>query len=255
MPLNVTTIPCLSDNYAYLIECRETGETAVVDVPEAQPILNELQKQNLSLDKILLTHHHFDHIEGLEGLQTEVSAKVYGAKADAHRLPPLDVELIEGDTLTVGNSRANVMDVYGHTIGHIAFHFDSDKKIFSADSLMALGCGRVFEGTKEQMWETMQKFIALDPETLVYSGHEYTQSNANFALSIDPSNQALVERAADIETTRKAGGFTVPASIALELATNPFMRADQADMKTALDMETASDTEVFVEIRTRKDNF
>ena len=176
MPLNVTTIPCLADNYAYLLECTETGETAVVDVPEAAPILAELKKQNLTLNSILITHHHYDHIDGVAELQSATSAAVIGAKADEHRLPPLDTALNEGDTITVGNNTATIMDVSGHTIGHIAFHFGDDKKVFTADSLMALGCGRVFEGTKPQMWETMQKFIALDPETMAYSGHEYTTS-------------------------------------------------------------------------------
>jgi len=255
MTLSVITVPCLSDNYAYILHCSETGQTAVVDVPDAKPILAELTKQNWGLDQILITHHHFDHVQGVDELKAATGAKVIGAGVDAHRLPELDTAIADGDTIKVGNCEASVLDVSGHTVGHIAFWFEKNAAVFSADSLMALGCGRLFEGDPDMMWATMKKFIAMPPETLVYSGHEYTASNAKFALTIDPTNSDLVARAKEIEATRAKGGFTVPASIELELATNPFLRAGVETLKSGLDMPGSSDAKVFAEIRTRKDNF
>jgi hydroxyacylglutathione hydrolase len=255
MPLQIITIPCLSDNYAYLIRDKDTGQVAVVDVPEAAPILNVLKDMGWQLDQILITHHHFDHIEGLEELRKATGAKVYGATADSHRLPPLDVSLTEGDTFKLGNEVCEILDVSGHTIGHIAFLFTGADAIFSADSLMALGCGRVFEGDFAMMWGTMLKFKALRDDTLVYSGHEYTLSNAKFALTIEPDNADLQARIKDSEDKRANDIPTVPASIGLEKATNPFMRADLTQVKTLMGMETACDAEVFGEIRSRKDRF
>jgi len=193
MTLSVITVPCLSDNYAYILHCSETGQTAVVDVPDAKPILAELTKQNWGLDQILITHHHFDHVQGVDELKAATGAKVIGAGVDAHRLPELDTAIADGDTIKVGNCEASVLDVSGHTVGHIAFWFEKNAAVFSADSLMALGCGRLFEGDPDMMWATMKKFIAMPPETLVYSGHEYTASNAKFALTIEPTNSDLVE--------------------------------------------------------------
>ena len=255
MGLNVVIIPCLADNYAYLLRCEATGKTALVDAPESAPIAAQLDQLGWGLDYILITHHHDDHIAGVDALVKKTGAKTIGAAADSTRLPPLDHAVSQGDTITIGDCCAYILAVDGHTIGHIAFHFADDKKVFSADSLMALGCGRIFEGTQPQMWDTMCKFIAMDPETLVYSGHEYTQSNAKFAVTIEPNNSALAARAAWIDETRAQGGITVPATIGQERATNPFMRADLAEVKAAINMSDASDAAVFGEIRTRKDNF
>ncbi|MBL4751681.1 MAG: hydroxyacylglutathione hydrolase [Amylibacter sp.] len=255
MPLQIITIPCLSDNYAYLIRDETTGQVAVVDVPEAAPVLNVLKDMGWQLDQILITHHHYDHIDGLEEVRKATGAKVYGAKADKHRLPPLDVSLTEGNTFKLGRQVCDVLDVSGHTIGHIAFLFKGAAAVFSADSLMALGCGRVFEGDFAMMWGTMLKFKALPDDTLVYSGHEYTMSNAKFALTIEPDNADLKARIKDIEYKRANDIPTVPASIALEKATNPFLRADLAEVKALLGMETATDAKVFGEIRSRKDRF
>jgi len=255
MPLQIITIPCRSDNYAYLIRDEATGQVAVVDVPEAAPILNVLKDMGWQLDQILITHHHFDHIDGLEEVRKATSAKVYGATADKHRLPPLDVSLTEGDTFKLGNEVCDVLDVSGHTIGHIAFLFKGADAIFSADSLMALGCGRVFEGDFPMMWDTMLKFKALPDDTLVYSGHEYTVSNAKFALTVEPDNAELQARIKDIESKRANDIPTVPASIGLEKATNPFLRVDLAEVKTLIGMVSASDAQAFGAIRARKDKF
>lgn len=255
MPLQIITIPCLSDNYAYLLRETETGQVAVVDVPEAAPILGALKDLGWPLHQILITHHHADHIYGLDEVREATGAKVYGAAADKHRLPPLDFELSEGDSFELGNETCDVIDVSGHTVGHIAFLFNRAEVVFSADSLMALGCGRVFEGDFAMMWNTLLKFKALPDETLVYSGHEYTLSNAKFAITIEPDNTDLQNRITDIEKKRAGGIPTVPANIGLEKATNPFLRADLPEIKALVGMQGANDVDVFGEIRTRKDNF
>ncbi|MSU89647.1 hydroxyacylglutathione hydrolase [Rhodobacteraceae bacterium 2CG4] len=255
MSLETVTIPCRSDNYAYLLRDGVKGETAVVDVPEAAPILAALRQRDWGLDLILITHHHADHVDGTEEVRKATGAKVLGARADAHRLPPLARALAPGDRVALGGSVAEVLDVSGHTVGHIAFHFAADAAVFTADSLMALGCGRIFEGTPEMMWKSLSRLAALPPETRVYSGHEYTQTNARFALTVEPGNGALEARAARIDALRARGEPTVPASLREELDTNPFLRAARPEVKQALGMPGATDVQVFAEIRARKDRF
>jgi len=255
MSLHLMTIPCLSDNYAYLIHDPTSGQTAVVDVPEAGPILDALNQQGWTLSHILLTHHHYDHIDGVEDLLAKAPAQVIGAAADAHRLPPLDLAVTEGDTITIGNETGHVMDVSGHTVGHIAIHFPDSKLVFTADSLMALGCGRLFEGTPSQMYSSLAKLAALPGDTTVCSGHEYTQSNAKFALTIDPDNQALISRAEAVAAARAKNQPTVPSLLSEELATNPFLRASDPAIQTHLGMQDAEPVDVFTEIRARKDRF
>jgi hydroxyacylglutathione hydrolase len=255
MPIEIVTIPCRSDNYAYLAHDPATGTTAVIDVPEAAPIAAALAARDWKLRDILLTHHHTDHVEGVEALRAATGAKVQGARADAHRLPPLDRALAEGEAIDIGSEEGTVIDVSGHTIGHIAFYFPETGVVFTADSLMALGCGRVFEGTMPMMWASLSKLAALPPETLVCSGHEYTAANARFALTIDPDNAALATRAAAVFAATEQGRPTVPTRLAEELATNPFLRAADPAIRARLGMETASDAEVFAEIRKRKDRF
>ena len=255
MPLIVETVPCLQDNYAFLAHDPQSGETALVDAPEAGPILDALNQKGWTLSQVLLTHHHGDHVMGLSDILAAHPAKVTGAAADAHRLPPLDVAVNEGDTVRIGQETGRVMDVSGHTIGHIAFHFPGSHVAFTADSLMALGCGRIFEGTFEQMWTSLQKLAALPPETRICSGHEYTQSNGRFALSVDPENPALQARVAAVAEAREGGKPTVPSLLSEELATNPFLRASDAGLRAAIGMPDAADVEVFAEIRKRKDAF
>ncbi|KPP93748.1 MAG: hydroxyacylglutathione hydrolase [Rhodobacteraceae bacterium HLUCCA08] len=253
MPLDLVTIPCRSDNYAYLLHDSATSRTALVDAPEAGPIAAALQDRGWALSDILLTHHHDDHVEGVAALRD--GARVIGAAADAHRLPPLDLAVAEGDALTICGEPVAVLDVSGHTLGHLAFHFPQSGYAFTADSLMALGCGRLFEGSAPQMWDSLKKLRALPPDTLICSGHEYTAANAAFALSVDAGNAALVSRAAAVEAARARGEPTVPSRLSEEIATNPFLRADTPLMARQLGMEGADPAEVFAEIRSRKDRF
>ncbi len=205
MPLELVTIPCRTDNYAYLLHDPDTGETACIDVPDAAPLLAALAQRGWRLSHILITHHHDDHISGVPELRAATGAMVVGAAADAHRLPPLDLAVAEGDSFALGAHKVAVFDVSGHTIGHIAFHVPDAAMVFTADSLMAAGCGRLFEGTGAQMWASLSKLAALPPETLVCSGHEYTASNIRFALSLEPENGALISRRNDVEGARAAG--------------------------------------------------
>ncbi|MCE8008486.1 hydroxyacylglutathione hydrolase [Aestuariivita sp.] len=256
MPLEIVTIPCLSDNYAFLAHDAASGETAVIDIPEAAPILDALKARGWELSHILITHHHWDHIGGVnEVLAAYPGARVVGAKADYGRLPPLHQAVEEGDSVVIGDEVGTVIDVSGHTVGHIAYHFPETGAVFTADSLMALGCGRVFEGTKPQMWDSLSKLAALPPETLVCSGHEYTQANGRFAITIEPDNPALISRIEAIDAARAAGEPTVPSRLSLELDTNPFLRANVASIQRQLNMQGADPVDVFAEIRTRKDSF
>ena len=255
MTLEIVTVACLSDNYAFLAHDTQTGDTAVVDVPEATPILRALDERGWTASQVLLTHHHPDHVQGLPQLLAKHPAKVTGAAADAHRMPPLDTQVREGDTVTIGRFSGDVLDVSGHTVGHIAFHFADAAVMFTGASLMAMGCGRVFEGTKPQMWGSLQKLAALPPDTLVCSGHEYTEANARFALTVDPSNPALILRVEEISSARQAGKYTVPSMLRQELDTNPFLRPDNPEIQAHLGMTGAPVADVFTEIRTRKDNF
>lgn len=251
MSFKFVTIPCREDNYAYLVH--GGGKTALVDAPEAAPIQAALETHGWSLDEVWITHHHTDHVDGLAALRD--NAVVRGAKADAQRLPPLDIAHDDGDSFEFAGSDVHVLDVSGHTVGHIAYHMPSAAAAFTADSLMALGCGRVFEGTFDQMWSSLSKLAALPPETLIYSGHEYTIANGRFALTIEPQNQALFERMQRVEAAREEEKPTVPVALSEELATNPFLRAGLAEVKSLLHMSDASDAAVFAEIRRRKDSF
>lgn len=255
MPLEIVTLPCLSDNYCFLLHQPDSGETAVVDVPDAAVISQALADRGWRLSQVLLTHHHWDHVDGLAELLATHPAKVVGAAADAHRLPPLDLAVAEGDSFTLGGEPVQVMDVSGHTLGHIAFYLPQSGAVFTADSLMAMGCGRLFEGDPAMMWASLCKIAALPPETLVCSGHEYTEANARFALTVDPGNPALEARVRAISKARTAGLPTVPSLLSDERATNPFLRATAPEVAQHLGMPGAQPEHVFAEIRKRKDNF
>lgn len=255
MVLQIVTVPCLADNYAFLAHDPATGATAVIDVPEAVPVLQSLEKQGWTLSHILLTHHHSDHIDGVAALLRSAPVRVIGAAADAHRLPPLDEAVEEGDAVRIGSETGHVIAVPGHTLGHVAYHFPDSGAVFTGDSLMALGCGRVFEGSMAQMHSSLGKLAALPPATLVCSGHEYTQANAKFALTIDPDNSALISRVRKVDVLRAAARPTVPSSLADELETNPFLRTADPSIRARLGLDAAEPVEVFAEIRGRKDRF
>lgn len=254
MPFDLVTVPCRSDNYAFLLRS-EGGRVALVDAPEADPILKELKKMGWNIDEIWITHHHDDHIAAVESLRHAMSPIVIGAKADAHRLPLLDRQVSGGETFDFDGAAVNVFDVPGHTVGHIAFHVPDAATVFTGDSLMALGCGRLFEGTAEQMWNSLSSLAALPDETQVCSGHEYTAANARFALTIEPNNDSLKARASQIEKARAKGQPTVPSTLSLEKTTNPFLRAGLHEVKKALNMAGKSDAAVFAEVRRLKDSF
>jgi hydroxyacylglutathione hydrolase len=253
--LELVTVPCLTDNYAYLIHDPETGQTAVIDVPEAGPILAALSAHQWRLTDILITHHHDDHIQGVDALRAKTGAMVLGAAADAHRLPLLDLALDESSSFSVGSEFAHVIDVPGHTLGHIAFHFPQSRLAFTADSLMAGGCGRLFEGTARQMHASLRKLAALPSNTLICSGHEYTASNLRFAATLEPDNPRLISRIAEVAERRAKGLATVPVPLQVELDTNPYLRAHLPEIKTSVGLPDADDVTVFAEIRARKDKF
>ncbi|SHG58993.1 hydroxyacylglutathione hydrolase [Cognatishimia maritima] len=255
MPLQIITVPCRTDNYAYILHAPLTGLTAVVDAPEATPIIDTLNERGWQLDFILITHHHNDHIDAVAELRSKYGATVIGAEADAHRLPDLDLRVHNGDTFSLGNVKVNVIDVPGHTLGHIAFHIPSVKALFTADSLMALGCGRLFEGTPAQMLTSLRTLAALPGDTQVYSGHEYATTNAAFALTVEPGNRNLQARAQKIKEARDRGEPTVPSLLSEEKKTNPFLRADSAEIRQVLGMEDAPALEVFTEVRQRRNSF
>ncbi|WFE73936.1 hydroxyacylglutathione hydrolase [Roseinatronobacter sp. S2] len=255
MPFVLHAVPCLADNYAYLMHDPASGATAVIDVPEAAPVRQALAAQGWTLSDILITHHHDDHIGGVQDLRAATGARVWGAVADAHRLPPLDHALRDGDSVAIGGETGTVLDVSGHTLGHIAFYFADSKLAFTADSLMALGCGRLFEGTPAQMWDSLSKLMNLPEDTVICSGHDYMKGNAAFALSVDGENPDLQARIARSSLDRDKGLPMAIATLALELATNPFLRAVDPRMKTALGMAQASDVETFAHLRALKDRF
>lgn len=255
MTLELVTIPCLADNYAYLLHDKTTDETILVDAPEAGPILSVLEARNWILTDILLTHHHYDHVDGLEPLREKFSPRVVGALRDTARLPRLDLALGEGDAFAACGEEVSIIEVDGHTVGHIAFYFPKSRYLFSGDSLMSAGCGRLFEGTPEQMWASLLKLRALPDHTLVCSGHEYTLSNLGFALHLEENNRLVAARMREAAKLRDDGIPTVPVSIGVEKATNPFLRCDNEQFKTAIGMKHLPAVDVFREIRTRKDNF
>jgi hydroxyacylglutathione hydrolase len=253
MPLHLVTIPCRTDNYAYLVHDAGSGRTALVDAPEAGPILAALDAHQWRLTDILLTHHHGDHIDGVEALRSRTGARVWGAAADAHRLPPLDEALADGSRFLLGDTEVRVIEVPGHTLGHIAYLMPG--LAFTGDSLMAAGCGRLFEGTAAQMHAGLARLAALPPDTLICSGHEYTAANLRFALTLEPDSPALISRQAEVAAARAHGQPTVPVKLETELATNPYLRAHLPALKSAVGLPDADDVTVFAEIRARKDRF
>jgi hydroxyacylglutathione hydrolase len=251
MGLVVSQIPALQDNYIYLIKDEATGLTAIVDPGEAEPALKVLDGEKL--DFILCTHHHHDHVGGVAALKAATGAKVVGYDGDAHRLPVVDVLVTDGQTFSLGESKAEVFFIPGHTLGHIAFWFEESRALFCGDTLFSLGCGRLFEGTADQMWTSLKRMRDLPDGTRVFCAHEYTESNARFALHLDPGNEALARRAARVKDLRAQARPTVPSTLGEERLTNPFLRADDRDLQRKVGFGDA--VAAFAEIRRRKDHF
>jgi hydroxyacylglutathione hydrolase len=253
--LQIEQIPALSDNYVYLLHEPRAGMTAVVDPGVAAPVLELLRAQGRQLDWILSTHHHADHTGGNLELKQATGCRIAGPKADAARIPGIDLGLAEGDRFQLGDAEAEVLETPGHTSGHISYWFADANALFCADTLFSLGCGRLLEGTPAQMWRSLSKFAPLPDDARVYCAHEYTQANARFALSVDSDNPALQARAAEVDRLRATGQPTVPSTLAAERAANPFLRPHDPAIRKRLGMADASDLDVFAELRKRKDRF
>lgn len=255
MTIQIDQFTCRADNFGVLMHDSESGETALIDAPEEATILEAVKRTGWKPTMILTTHHHIDHVEANLSLKQKFNLKIIGPKAEADKIPGIDEQVKEGDVIRFGSEEIRVIETPGHTAGHVSFHLPKAKVAFTADTLFALGCGRLFEAPPPVMYASLKKLAALPPETVVYCGHEYTLSNARFALTIDPQNEALKARAAKIEKLRSEGVATLPTTIGEELETNPFLRWADPAIRKHLGMEGATDDDVFTEIRKRKDNF
>jgi len=256
MSLQIHQFLCLQDNFGLLLRDEATGAVASIDAPDGEAIAAEAKRIGWPLTHVLLTHHHLDHVEGVPALkQAFPGLKVVGAKADAARLPPLDVAVAGGDEVALGESVARVIATPGHTIGHLAYYFLEDDAVFVGDTLFSLGCGRIFEGTPSTMYASLEKLAELPDETHVYCGHEYTEANSRFAVTVDPSNPILKERIAEVTRLRAESRFTLPTTIASERAANPFLRCEEEDVQAAMGMSGADPVAVFARMREAKNAF
>ncbi|MEC9099917.1 MAG: hydroxyacylglutathione hydrolase [Pseudomonadota bacterium] len=254
-PFEIIVVPALSDNYIYIAHDTSNKTTLVVDPSEATPVLNALKTRGWTLTHILNTHHHGDHIGGNKELIDKFNPTLIGPLSEESRIPNMHKMVKEGDKINVGGHEGLVFETPGHTHGHIAVWFKDSDALFCGDTLFALGCGRVFEGTMEQMWDSLKKLRSLPISTKIYCGHEYTLSNAKFAQDIDPKNAALQKRIRKFEAMRADGLPTIPTLLADELGTNPFLRADDASFAEGLGLNTKDPVAIFTETRSRKDNF
>ncbi|MGZ5621780.1 MAG: hydroxyacylglutathione hydrolase [Methylobacter sp.] len=253
--LSILTLPVLNDNYIYLLHDPVSGETAVVDPAVAQPILDILDQKGWQLTSILNTHHHSDHVGGNLELKLKTGCTIIAPLSDRHRIPGIDRSVVDGDEITLGKHSAGVISTPGHTSGHVVYHFADDNMLFCGDTLFVMGCGRLFEGTAEQMWHSLQKLKALPASTQIYCAHEYTQNNGRFALTVEPDNRELQQRMDTVNQLRAKHLPTVPSTIEQELDTNPFFREDSLALQQTVNMVNKKPVEVFAEIRRLKDNF
>ena len=253
--MQITPIPCLTDNYAYIINDSNSKTVGVVDPSDAKPVISFLNKKNLKLNFILNTHHHFDHIGGNLELKKLYNAKVVGFLGDKHRIPGIDITLKDNEEWTFGNSMVKILHIPGHTSGHICFFFEKDEAAFTGDTLFSLGCGRIFEGDHKQMLNSLNKIKKLPKNTNIYCGHEYTHKNAEFCMTYDQNNTELKKKFEIIKKLRLNSLPTIPAILADELSSNIFLRCDQNDIKIKLNMQNQEDFEVFKKIRDLKDTF
>lgn len=253
--LQIEMFQCLSDNYGFLVRDDDADVTAAVDTPEAGAIMRALDAKGWRLTHILNTHHHHDHAGGNLELKKRTGCTVVGPGKDAARIPGIDVRVEQGDRFMLGTHAVDVLETPGHTTGHIVYRLPDDGVAFVGDTLFALGCGRLFEGTPEQMWSSLQKILAWPDATRVYCAHEYTAANARFALTVEPGNETLERRADEIAALRAAGTPTVPTTVGLERATNPFLRPGSGNLRATLGLEAADDVAVFARTRELKDRF
>lgn len=253
--LDVHQFICRSDNYGVIVHDPPTGTTISIDAPDAGAISDQLKKRGWQLTHILTTHHHEDHIAGNLELRQAFGCTIIGPEKEKDKIPGISKTVKGGDVFQIAQRKMKVYDCPGHTAGHVAYHFVDDFLLFAADTLFAMGCGRVFEGTMEEMFHSVNQFSNLQPMTSVYCGHEYTEANAKFALTVEPGNKALQMRAAEVKSLRERGKMTCPTTIGEELKTNPYMRCSSPEIRKVLGMESANDAEVFAELRTRKNNF
>ena len=253
--MKIIPIPCLNDNYAYIVQDNITKTVGVVDPSEAKPIINYLKKEKLELNYILNTHHHFDHIGGNIELQKLYNSKIIGFKDDKHRIPGINITLNDGEKFKFGKSQIKVIHIPGHTSGHICFFFEKEKIAFTGDTLFSLGCGRIFEGDHEQMLSSLNKIKKLPTKTKIYCGHEYTLKNAEFCMKYDEKNLDLTNQFKKVKELRSKNLPTVPSVLEQELKSNIFLRCDQNDLKIKLNMENIEDYKVFKKVRDLKDAF
>ena len=256
MPVLVDLFLCRTDNYGVLVHDVESRRTAAIDAPDAGTIVSALNHRGWTLTDIFVTHHHRDHVEGISVLKSDFDLTVTGPRMEADKIAGLDATVAPGDVLMLGATAFTVIGTPGHTVGHVAYFNPVDKHLFSGDALFSLGCGRMFEGKPGPMWDGLMALRRLPHETLLYCGHEYTAENARFALSVDPHNAALNIRAAEVGRMRQGGRFTIPVSMALEKATNPFLRADTPMLARAMGLDPGMDPSVvFAALRQAKDDF
>lgn len=255
MALEIEQFMCRSDNFGVLVHDEATGETALIDAPEEAAIIAAVGRTGWTPTLILTTHHHVDHVEANLALKERFGLRIVGPEAEKDKIPGIDVTVKEGSPLSFAGQPVQVIETPGHTAGHVCYYLPQSNLLFAADTLFALGCGRLLERPAPVMHESLKKLAVLPPETVVYCGHEYTLSNAKFALTVDPENAALKARAAKVEALRAENRPTLPTTIGEELATNPFLRWDDRGIRRTLGLEDATDAEVFAEVRRRKDNF
>ena len=253
--LEVHQFPSRSDNYGVLVHDKATGATAAIDAPDAEELLAALHEKGWKLTHILTTHHHNDHTSGNTAVKRATGCTIVGPAKEAESIPGIDVTVREGDRVEIGGATARVIETPGHTRGHVSYHFPGDELVFVGDTLFSVGCGRLLEGDAKTMWSSLEKLAKLPPETTLYCGHEYTDANCRFALTVEPENDVLQARAKEVAKLAERGAPALPTTIKQELATNPFLRPSSPAIQKRLGMEGRPLNEIFGEIRRRKDQF
>ena len=253
--MNIEIIPCLTDNYSYLIHENQSNTVTIIDPSEFAPCDKIISKKYKKLDYILNTHHHHDHVGGNEELKRKYNSKVLGFKNDEKRIPNIDKLLEDNEEFIIGNIKFTTLFIPGHTAGHVAFYSKKDKAIFTGDTLFSMGCGRVFEGTYDQMFDSLNRIKGLPEDTKIYCGHEYTQKNIEFCIKYNPNNDLLKKRKNTIKEKLKNGEPSIPSTLLEEKQMNIFLRTDDLDVRNMLNLKRASNLEIFTKLRDLKDNF